>query len=101
MTFDCPKYPSKAESIRLQGMVKMEVKTDGHQVTDVKVVSGHPVFREEAVKNVRTWKFADHDPTTFAVTYYYVNEGQYKKDPVTKCSAKMDLPARVTVSTRF
>jgi Gram-negative bacterial TonB protein C-terminal len=99
--FDCPKYPPKAESMRLQGMVKMQVTTDGHQITDVKLLPSHPVLAEEAVKNVRTWKFVDHQPTSFIVTYFYVNEGHYKKDPVTKCSAKMELPAKVTVSTSF
>jgi hypothetical protein len=82
-------------------MVKMEVTTDGHRVTNVKLLPSHPVLAEEAVKNVRTWKFADHEPTSFLVTYYYVNEGHYKKDPVTNCPAKTELPAKVTVSTRF
>lgn len=87
--------------MRLQGMVQMEVTTDGHQVTHVKVLPSHPVLAEEAGKNVRTWRFAEHTPTSFVVKYFYVNEGRYKKDPVTNCSAKMDLPAKVTVSTRF
>jgi hypothetical protein len=87
--------------MRLQGMVILQVTTDGHQVVDVKLTSGHPVLAPEAIKNVRTWKFADHAPTTFAVRYYYVNEGNFKRDKVTKCSAKMDLPGKVTVSTSF
>jgi hypothetical protein len=87
--------------MRLQGLVKMQVTTDGHQVTDVKLTSGHQVLAQAADKNVRTWKFADHSPTTFTVTYLYVNEGHYKPDPVTKCSAKMELPTTVTVSTKF
>src|SRR5215831_7378344 len=97
--FDCPKYPQKAESMRLQGIVQMEVTTDGHQVSNVKLLPSHPVLAEEAVKNVHTWKFADDHPTTFIVKYFYVNEGKYKNDPVTNCSAKLDLPAKVTVST--
>jgi len=87
--------------MRLQGMVKMEVTTDGHQVTNVKLLPSHPVLAEEAVKNVHTWKFAEHEPTSFLVTYYYVNEGRYKKYPVTNCAAKTEFPAKVTVSTRF
>jgi hypothetical protein len=70
--FDCPKYPQKAESMRLQGMVQMEVTTDGHQVTNVKLLPSHPILAEEAVKNVHTWRFADHQPTTFLVKYFYV-----------------------------
>jgi hypothetical protein len=68
--FDCPKYPSKAESMHLQGMVEMEVTTDGHQVAGVKLLPSHPVLAEEAAKNVRAWRFADHQPTTFVVTYF-------------------------------
>jgi hypothetical protein len=85
----------------LQGMVQMEVSTDGHQVTNVKLLPSHPVLAEEAVKNVRTWRFAEHHPTSFIVKYLYVDEGKYKKDPVTNCSAKMELTAKVTVSTRL
>ncbi len=99
--FECPKYPSKAESMHLQGMVPMQVTTDGHQVTDVKLKPSHPVLAQEAVKNVRTWKFADHPPTTFDVTFYYVFQGNFKRDKVTKCAAKMELPTKVTVSTSF
>jgi len=99
--FECPKYPPKAESMRLQGMVKMQVTSDGHQVVGVKLTSGHPVLAQAADQNVRTWRFADHAPTTFAVTYLYVDDGYYKRDPVTKCSAKMELPTKVTVSTKF
>jgi hypothetical protein len=100
-SFDCPTYPSKAESMRLQGMVVLQVTTDGHQVVDVKLSSGHPVLAPDAIKNVRTWKFADHTPTTFAVKYFYVNQGHFKRDKTTKCSAKMELPSSVTVSTSF
>jgi hypothetical protein len=79
----------------------MRVTTDGHGVTDVKIISGPPILAQPAESNVRTWKFADHPPTTFTVTYVYANEGNYKKDPVTKCAAKMELPENVTVSTEI
>ena len=87
--------------MKLQGMVILQVTTDGHQVVDVKLTSGHPVLAPEAIKNVRTWKFADHTPTTFAVKYLYVNKGHFKHDKTTKCPAKMELPGSVTVSTSF
>src|SRR5215467_14527638 len=77
--FECPTYPHKAESMRLQGMVKLQVTTDGHQVVQVKPLSGHPVLVEAADKNVRTWKFADHAPTTLTVVYIYADEGKYKR----------------------
>jgi hypothetical protein len=99
--FDCPKYPLDAASMCLQGTVKLQVTTDGHNVVNAKLVSGHPVLAHAAMKNVQTWKFAETSPTTFAVTYVYADEGIYKPNPVTKCSAKMELPTHVTVSTKF
>ena len=96
--FKCPKYPALAESMRLQGVVIMQVTTDGHQVADVKLTSGHPALAPEAIKNVRTWMFADHAPTTFKVTYYYLLGSHYKRDRVTKCDAMMDLPTTVHVA---
>ena len=85
--------------MRLQGMVRMQITTDGHAVSDVKLTSGHPLLAPDAIKNVRTWKFADHTPTTLTVDYHYVFEGRFKRDPVSKCDAKMELPTKVTVST--
>jgi outer membrane biosynthesis protein TonB len=99
--FECPRYPSKAESTRLQGSVVMQVKTDGSKVSDVTSTSGHPILISEATNNVRTWRFAEHTPTTFKVTYFYVAEGRFKPDPDIKCAAVLDLPTKVTVSTKF
>lgn len=79
----------------------MRVTTDGHAVTDVRIVSGPQILAQPAESNVRTWKFADHSPTTFTVTYVYANEGYFKKDPVTNCDAKTNFPAEVTVSTEI
>jgi TonB family protein len=97
-SFECPKYPPEAKAARLQGMVRLQITTDGHGITDVKV-SGHPLIAPAASQNVRTWKFTDHPPITLNVTYSYVLQGEFKRDPVTKCPAKMELPTRVTVST--
>jgi hypothetical protein len=97
--YDCPQYPEKARSLHIEGIVIMRVTTDGHAVTDVKVIRASRILEPFAEANVRTWKFAEHRPTAFTVTYVYAFEGNYKKDPVTKCAAKMKLPETVTVST--
>ena len=59
-------------------MVVLQVTTDGHQVVDVKLTSGHPVLAPDAIKNVRTWKFADHTPTTLAVKYLLRQRGPFQ-----------------------
>jgi hypothetical protein len=96
--FDCPQYPPQARSAHISATVKMQVATDGHVVTDVRIISGPPMFAKPAEANVRTWKFADHPSTTFTVTYVYADGVHYKKDPVTKCAAKMERPGELTVS---
>ena len=99
--YECPQYPETARSAHISGTVTMLVTTDGHAVAEVKVISGPQILAKPAEANVRTWKFADHSPTTFKVVYVYTDEGYYKKDPVTKCAAKMNLPTEVTVSTKI
>jgi hypothetical protein len=101
--FECPKYPAKARSMHLQGSAQLKITTDGHHITHIEVLPSHPILAEEAIKNVRTWAFADHNATSFVVAYHYTLEEHYKekKDPVTKCSAKMDLPTKVMVSAQF
>jgi hypothetical protein len=99
--FECPQYPEKARSLHIAGIVIMQITTDGHSVSDVKILRASKILAPFAESNVRTWKFANHPPTTFEVTYVYTFEGNYKKDPVTQCAAKMDLPKNVTVSTDY
>ena len=99
--FECPMYPPLAQRARVQGMIKMQVTTDGHQATDIKLKSGHPMLAQSAANNIRTWKFVDHPPSTFDVIFFYVNQGDFKRDKVTNCAAKMELPAKVTVSASF
>jgi hypothetical protein len=96
--FECPQYPQKARQAHVAGIVIMLITTDGHGVSDVKIIRGARTLEPFAEANVRTWKFAEHTPTTFTVTYVYAYDGNYKKDPVTKCGAKMELPEKVTVS---
>lgn len=97
--FECPQYPQKAREAHVAGIVIMRITTDGHGVSNVKIIRAAKILELFAEANVRTWKFAEHTPTTFTVTYVYTYDGNYKKDPVTKCGAKMELPEKVTVST--
>ena len=99
--FECPVYPPLAQRARVQGTVKMQVTTDGHQATAIKLKSGSPMLAQSAANNIRTWKFVDHPSTTFDVIFLYVNQGNSKGDKVANCAAKMELPSKVTVSARF
>ena len=99
--FECPVYPPLAQRARVQGAIKMQVTTDGHQATDIKLKSGSPMLAQSAANNIRTWKFVDHPPTTFDVIFLYVNQRNSKGDKVADCAAKMELPSKVTVRASF
>jgi TonB family protein len=51
-------YPEIARRLNLAGVVKIEVVvgTDG-QIRDTKVIGGHPLLVEAALKALRDWKY--------------------------------------------
>jgi hypothetical protein len=67
-----PTYPPLARQTRISGDVHLEITTDGESVVSVAAIDGHPILRPSAEDNVRTWKFARHNPSTFFVTFRYV-----------------------------
>lgn len=66
-----PIYPPLARTARIEGDVLIRITTDGESVKDTEVESGHPLLRQAAVDNVKTWKFARHEPGIFHVTFRY------------------------------
>ena len=66
-----PLYPPLARQARIQGEVRLRVTTNGHVVTDVAVKEGHPLLVQSAEDSVRQWKFVDHVPGTFDVTFKF------------------------------
>ena len=64
-------YPPLARQARIQGQVRLRVTTNGHAVTAVDIAEGHPLLAQSADQNVRTWKFVDHVPATFDVTFKF------------------------------
>jgi len=53
-----PKYPKEARKKRIEGavVVNATISKDG-DVTDVQVVSGHPLLTQAATDAVRRWKY--------------------------------------------
>lgn len=54
-----PSYPELAKRARIQGIVLLQV-TVGEEgnVTDLKIIRGHPLLNDEAAKAVRQWKYS-------------------------------------------
>ncbi len=79
-----PQYPSTALRARLKGTVIVEAVTDiyGH-VIRVRVISGHPLFRNSASEAVRKWQYEPYiingipKPVVFQVTVNFRLEGTH------------------------
>lgn len=65
------RYVPLARQARIQGQVHLQITTDGHVVTGVTLKDGHPLLAQAAVENVRAWKFVEHTPGTFDVTFKF------------------------------
>jgi hypothetical protein len=66
-----PLYPRIALLAHIQGIVKVKVTTDGEKVSSLVAESGPPMLAEAAKKDIRTWEFEKHKPTSFLATFTY------------------------------
>lgn len=66
-----PQYSRVALDGGIQGTVQVRVTTDGHSVTKIDAESGNPFLVRSAIQNLRTWRYSNHTPRTFDVTYSY------------------------------
>ncbi len=71
---DVPQYPREAAKAGISGAVPISVTTDGHKVVAARFLNpqaGTSTLGETAVRNVRSWRFAAHEATTFETTFRY------------------------------
>ena len=54
-----PKHPPLACQARIAGVVKLSFVLSGNsgEPTNVEVISGHPLLKDAAIENVKTWNF--------------------------------------------
>jgi protein TonB len=53
-----PEYPLLAKASRIKGAVRLEaILTEEGKVSDLKLVSGHPLLIESAMKAARQWEY--------------------------------------------
>lgn len=66
---DVPFASEFAISALLFSATRLRVTTDGRRAVDVSRVTGNYAVADGFSANVRTWRFADHQPTTFEVEF--------------------------------
>lgn len=66
-----PSYPPLARQAGIQALVTLRVTTDGKHVATFDSESGPALLVIQAKENVKTWEFAQHQPTTFEIRFNY------------------------------
>jgi len=92
-------YPALARQTRIQGVVKLFVVIDQFgKVVELDVESGHPLLKDAATQNLRSWQFEPPalGPTAFEVTYEFVSEGKAEYPP--KEDTRYDLPKHIWIA---
>jgi TonB family protein len=93
-----PLYPPLARAARIQGVVHIEIVTDGHNVITARVKDGQKLLAAAAEENARTWRFAVHTPTSFTITYRYKLDVKLNNSP-NNPTIVLRLPTEVEVSS--
>jgi hypothetical protein len=94
-----PLYPPLARQARIEGVVRLEVVTNGERISETHVVSGHPLLAQASKQNVETWRFKPTKSKTFGVTFRYKILPDSGCDVLTNNSTVLlRLPTEVEVS---
>lgn len=99
------KYPRLANYALVQGTVQVEITvTETGAVRGAKVIRGHPLLADAALKSVHKWTFrkAEHpnnstDTNSTTLTYVFKLEGLTPEAPVQ--SFVFEYPATVTITS--
>ncbi len=76
-----PLYPELARAARIEGIVRIDISTDGREVITTHVKDGPKLLSSFAEENARTWRFLPHEPATFTITYSYKIDAKMNAGP--------------------
>lgn len=71
---ELPQYPLDARAARIQGAVKLWFQIDSRgKVVRAETTSGHPLLRQAAIRDIKTWRFHVQDarPGRFETEFVY------------------------------
>ncbi len=96
-------YPDIARAAQIQGTVDVEIiiSSDGG-VSSANAISGHPLLKQAAEKNIKTWRFdsSSSGNRTLTVTYEFgleLPKIYYRPES----RNIFELPTKVTVMSNF
>ena len=97
-------YPDLARQAQIQGAVDVEIEIDSQgKVSSASATSGHPLLKQPAEKNIRTWRFDTSSPDNLRrlkVRYEFILEPP-KTYHRPESRNLFDLPTRITVVSKL
>lgn len=101
---ESPAYPDLARQTEIQGAVDVEIVLDPQgKVVSTSATSGHPLLRQPAENNIRSWRFDKSSSDTtrrLTVRYEFILEPP-KTYYRPESRNLFDLPARITVVSKL
>jgi TonB family protein len=96
-------YPDIARATQIQGTVEVEIIIDSDGgVSSANAISGHPLLKQAAEKNIKTWRFDSSPSGKRALTVTYEFRLELPKIYYRPQSRSIfELPKRVTVMSNF
>jgi TonB family protein len=96
-------YPEVARDAQIQGAVNVEISisSDGG-VSSANAISGHPLLKQAAEQNIKSWRFDSSSVGSrkLTVTYEFILELP-KTNHRPDSRNIFELPAKVTVTSNF
>jgi len=100
-----PLYPPDPQGAHIEGVVRLQVTTDGKGVAAVEALSGQPMLARAAIENIKTWEFEEHRATVFVSTFRYrllpvKCDAACRCDSIEKPTITLRLPSEVEISDK-
>ena len=95
-----PFYPPLPRVIGVQGSVRIKISTNGTNISAIHAESGPEQLAKSAIENIKTWKFKDHTPTTFEVTFKYILSPEAECPQDNDEVVVLQLPSEVKITAK-
>jgi len=96
------KAPTCPPMVRLSGIsgtAKFLVRTDGHQIQEILKSDGPPMLQRQLPSQLMSWRFAEHSPLEFTITFKVTVVFRNPCDPRLPEEVKMVLPSLVEITS--
>ena len=93
-----PRYPPMAKISNIYGVVHFLVQTDGTVIKKIVKSDGPPMLVRQLGLFLKTWKFEQHDPIEFEITFHMKTNGPAICPPGKPDEVKMVLPSFIEMT---